>query len=237
MRASRPGGAPASYAVSRQERWIYNHGLRCRTAAAVAAIARHARRPMRVIVDVGTADGLMCRALAGPGTRVVGLERDGELLARGDRSRAWLVRGDALALPLRDGSVDGIVASAVLKHLARPADALSEAFRCVRTGGLVVVIEPTPAAVRLGLWLGHFRKASLRTVFGLGQGRKLLEAAGFEVVEASRFGIEGVVGRGRGRLLERGVRRVGLGALLPFQLLVGRKPAAGGPAAVGEGGR
>jgi SAM-dependent methyltransferase len=45
--------------------------------------------------------------------------------------------GDAMSLPVRSSSVDGVVMCEVLEHLPRPASALAEARRVLRPGGLL----------------------------------------------------------------------------------------------------
>jgi len=49
---------------------------------------------------------------------------------------------DALALPVAAGSLRAIVMVDVLHHLAEPRRFFSEARRCVRSGGAIVMIEP-----------------------------------------------------------------------------------------------
>jgi SAM-dependent methyltransferase len=49
---------------------------------------------------------------------------------------------DAMALPVRDDALRGIVMLDVLHHLPEPRRFLTEAARCVRPGGVIVMIEP-----------------------------------------------------------------------------------------------
>jgi SAM-dependent methyltransferase len=49
---------------------------------------------------------------------------------------------DGLALPFGEGSLRGIVMTNVLHHLPNPLQFFAEAARCVRPGGVVVMIEP-----------------------------------------------------------------------------------------------
>jgi SAM-dependent methyltransferase len=49
------------------------------------------------------------------------------------------VRGDAHALPFRDGSADLVVCLQVLEHCIRPAVVLDEIFRVLRPGGRLVL--------------------------------------------------------------------------------------------------
>ncbi|MFP5287686.1 MAG: class I SAM-dependent methyltransferase [Thermoanaerobaculia bacterium] len=49
---------------------------------------------------------------------------------------------DGLALPFGEGSLRGIAMTNVLHHLAHPLRFFADAERCVRPGGVVVMIEP-----------------------------------------------------------------------------------------------
>jgi SAM-dependent methyltransferase len=49
---------------------------------------------------------------------------------------------DAHALPFRSATLRAIVMTNVLHHLARPRTFLGEAARCVRSGGVLAIVEP-----------------------------------------------------------------------------------------------
>jgi SAM-dependent methyltransferase len=49
---------------------------------------------------------------------------------------------DGMELPFKDGSLQGIVIVDVLHHLPRPRRFFAEAARCVKPGGVMVMIEP-----------------------------------------------------------------------------------------------
>lgn len=50
--------------------------------------------------------------------------------------------GDALALPFKDASLDGVLATQVLEHVRRPWVALQEISRCLKPGGWCIVTAP-----------------------------------------------------------------------------------------------
>lgn len=50
--------------------------------------------------------------------------------------------GDALALPFKDASLDGVLATQVLEHVRRPWVALDEISRCLKPGGWCIVTVP-----------------------------------------------------------------------------------------------
>lgn len=62
----------------------------------------------------------------------IGIPHDGEVEAY----------GDAMALPLKNDSVDLFISSSVIKHLPDPEKAVSELYRTVKPGGLVYAEIP-----------------------------------------------------------------------------------------------
>jgi demethylmenaquinone methyltransferase/2-methoxy-6-polyprenyl-1,4-benzoquinol methylase len=63
------------------------------------------------------------------------------MLRAGAARRVPKVAGDAMALPLADSSVDGVVISFGLRNVADPDAALREFARVTRPGGRLVVCE------------------------------------------------------------------------------------------------
>src|SRR2546423_6614890 len=68
------------------------------------------------------------------------LARGAAELEAGGLANLALIRGDATALPFRDGSFDGLCCFAALHLFADPFPALDEMRRGVRGGGGVAVI-------------------------------------------------------------------------------------------------
>jgi SAM-dependent methyltransferase len=64
---------------------------------------------------------------------------------------ASFVEGDALALPLADGSVDLATCQTLLIHLDEPARAIGEMIRITRPGGQVVAVEPNNLFNRIAI--------------------------------------------------------------------------------------
>lgn len=105
---------------------------------------------MRVL-DVGTGAGdvaLMAAEIVGPSGRVVGVDRNPEILemARARALRAGLtnatfVEGDAGALTEPDGGFDAAVGRLVLMHQPEPARTLRSVVAKVRGGGVVAFQE------------------------------------------------------------------------------------------------
>jgi ubiquinone/menaquinone biosynthesis C-methylase UbiE len=131
---------------------------------------RHDSRSMAALVpgprvlDLGVGPGTSAleMARAAPAHRPVGLDRSRAMLrlaaaaARRARLDLSLVRGDALALPFRSGTLDGVTGHSVLYLLPDPLAALEEVRRVLRPGGAVAFLEPRagrcrfPAALAAG---------------------------------------------------------------------------------------
>jgi demethylmenaquinone methyltransferase/2-methoxy-6-polyprenyl-1,4-benzoquinol methylase len=110
-----------------------------------------APRPGQRLLDVagGTGD-IAFRFLArAPGARATVCDMTEAMLEAG-RKRAeaadlgdrldWVV-GDAMALPFEDASFDVYTISFGIRNVTRPADALAEAFRVLKPGGRLMVLE------------------------------------------------------------------------------------------------
>ena len=118
-----------------------------------------APRPGLKLLDVagGTGDVAFRFLQRAPGAEAVVLDMTESMLIEG-RKRAeaesmadrldWIV-GDAMALPFADASFDVYTISFGIRNVTRIGDALTEAFRVLRPGGRLMVLEfsqlPSPA--------------------------------------------------------------------------------------------
>jgi SAM-dependent methyltransferase len=95
------------------------------------------------LLELGAGSGAVTRRLrdAEPGLPVIALDVDAGLLRHAGGCGAPLVAADGARLPLRTGSVGGVLLRYVLQHLADPAPMLAEVLRVLRPGGTVVVVE------------------------------------------------------------------------------------------------
>jgi demethylmenaquinone methyltransferase/2-methoxy-6-polyprenyl-1,4-benzoquinol methylase len=101
-------------------------------------------------VCTGTADVAIGAATVVPGAaRVVGVDFAGEMLrhgrdkvtAAGLSRRVQLIRGDATALPVADGSVDALTIAFGIRNVELTAAACREIQRVLRPGGRVAILE------------------------------------------------------------------------------------------------
>jgi SAM-dependent methyltransferase len=100
------------------------------------------------IADVGCGDGALVRVMARGGAWVVGIDPGAGQLARARAAEPardeCYVCALGEALPLPDGCLDALVYFNALHHVPVPVqgDALKEAARVLRPGGLLYVQEP-----------------------------------------------------------------------------------------------
>ena len=96
----------------------------------------------RSVVDVGCGTGLLASAVVErwPACRVIGIDPSPSFVAAAVERLAGTAAtarvGDAMDLPLPDGSVDAALASLVLNFVPEPARAASEMSRVTRVGGM-----------------------------------------------------------------------------------------------------
>jgi SAM-dependent methyltransferase len=104
-----------------------------------------------LVLDLGTGTGPLLPLLGRHLDRVFAVDGSRGMLARA-RARVKasgagsvrLLRADVEALPLPDGSVDGVIANMILHHLPEPASLFLEIARVLRPGGRGVAVDFEP---------------------------------------------------------------------------------------------
>ena len=154
------------------------------------------------VLDVGVGPGTSALEMARGGGKVhLGLDRSSAMLrraaraARDEGARLPLLRADGMALPIRDGALDGVTGHSFLYLLADAAAALVEIRRVLRPGGRAAFLEPRAGdpslratfasgprwAASLLLWRGMSRLHARFDEAGLAA---LLERAGLQGARA-----------------------------------------------------
>ena len=100
------------------------------------------------VLDAGCGTGAVSRVLARYHRigRVVGVDPSPVFLAiarklAADLDNLSFIEGDCRSLPHGDGSFDAVVFHTTLSHVPGPENALAEAYRVLRPGGLLVLFD------------------------------------------------------------------------------------------------
>ncbi len=184
------GYSEARYGTSADPWRAWFFGERLRLATALLG-----PEPGRVL-DLGAGPGVLADALSGTRSEVVSLDLSAEML-RGREGHA--VVGNALALPIRPGSMDVVAALGLTTYLPGLRPFLAEARRVLRPGGRLlfsITRRESPDTILRGLYratLGRLGRGNsvLRSgvpvrVFSEGEARRALAAAGFAVQAVRR---------------------------------------------------
>lgn len=100
----------------------------------------------KAVLDIACGEGYGSRMLAETAESVVGVDISGETVdaarARYPHPRLSFLRGDAVAIPLPDSSVDLVTSFETIEHLADHEGMLREIRRVLRPEGLLLISSP-----------------------------------------------------------------------------------------------
>jgi 2-polyprenyl-3-methyl-5-hydroxy-6-metoxy-1,4-benzoquinol methylase len=134
-----------------------------RAAIAELTPALSNTRGSALLLDVGTGRGDIpaeAKRVAqsnGLTLRTIGLDMSAPLVSSQCHGTDWIIRGNALSLPLRDSSVDIVLASQILHHFPED-DAIAFVRELNRVARSRVVISDLRRSLiaAAGFWLGSF---------------------------------------------------------------------------------
>ncbi|MGH8985112.1 MAG: ubiquinone/menaquinone biosynthesis methyltransferase [Acidimicrobiia bacterium] len=114
--------------------------------------------PGSTVLDLACGTGDLCNAVTDARQSAVGVDLSAGMLAAA-HTGAPLVRGDALALPVPDGAVDGVVSGFGLRNFVDLDAFFVECARVLRPRGRVAALEtaePASPLLRAGhrVWFG-----------------------------------------------------------------------------------
>lgn len=147
------------------------------------------------VLEVAIGTGLNLEHYS-PDVTLTGVDLSPQMLAlaRERASRqgrdATLLEGDAAHLPVDDAAYDTVVCCLALCSIPEPAAALAEMHRALAPGGELLLVDhvaSTRRPLRAAQWLVERITVRFAGEHFTRRQRPLVEAAGFEVVEAERL--------------------------------------------------
>ncbi len=221
-----PGTMTADYHDDRLRRVDLKYRLQRRTEEVEKTIEKNCSSPgSMAILDIGTADGVMLSALNRHFgfKRAVGIDTNPELLKTNNDKSLILEEGKAEHLRFADNSFDIVVGTAVIEHVDDPKKMLSECWRVLKVGGIIVLTTPNPLHDAISELLKYYKNENHVETFSLQRLQELVEEAGFNTIEKKYFmacpffkiPFEGN--------LESLIRRIWLEKIMSNQMLVAKK--------------
>lgn len=144
--------------------------------------------PAITVADLGAGEGLLSQLIANRAERVWCIDNSprmvevgAELARKNGLANLTYKLGDIERVPLPDRSVDLAILSQALHHASHPQTAVNEAFRILKAGGQLLVLDLKEHAFEKArelygdLWLG-FKESALHG---------FLKTAGFQKVEVA----------------------------------------------------
>ena len=200
--------------------------LRRRTDEVDRCLRAYSEGNLRVIVDIGTADGLMLESLhlRFPGTRFYGIDASYHLLhARPRQPEVCMkIMSNASQLPFPDHRVDAIIATAVIEHVPNASHMLQECQRILRPNGILVLTTPSPMMERIASAIGILKEAGHQQTYRLRELTQLISSHGFRITEARKF-MFSPIGFPAEKSIERILGPLGLDLLMANQLVAARR--------------
>ncbi|MEM9399697.1 MAG: metalloregulator ArsR/SmtB family transcription factor [Verrucomicrobiota bacterium] len=143
--------------------------------------------PSVTIADLGAGEGLLSQLLARRAKKVIAVDNaprmvevGSELAKKNNLKNLEYRLGDLEAPPIRSSSVDLVILSQALHHAAEPDKALAAAYRILKKGGRILVLDlnkhqfEKARELYADVWLG-FSETDMQ---------KMLQKAGFEKIQS-----------------------------------------------------
>jgi ubiquinone/menaquinone biosynthesis C-methylase UbiE/DNA-binding HxlR family transcriptional regulator len=144
--------------------------------------------PPVIIADLGAGEGMLSQMLARRAKTVIAIDNSSKMVEFGSeqaRKNGLLNlhyrQGDLEALPIEERAVDVALFSQSLHHALHPAGAVAEAFRILKPGGRIVILDlvkhnfEEARELYADMWLG----------FAEVEVRRILRRTGFRAVNTS----------------------------------------------------
>ena len=195
--------------------------LERRTSEVQEAIINCSIRNPQLIVDIGTADGLMADKLQAKfkNSKFIGIDLSSELLKSNKNMYLNKIQADAESIPLTDNIADVIIATAIIEHVPNPKLFIRECKRILKPTGIIVISTPDPFLEFISSKIGLLKETGHQYTFTLSQLNQLIQKNGFTIIKERKFMFSPVGFPGE-KWIEHLLRFAHLNAIMANQLIV-----------------
>lgn len=204
------------YIAGRKSQMILEYGVFRRSEALIRHFRQLNCSTLDTILDVGTADGLvLCRLMRDYNINCcIGIDIRFYYLKAARENDLHVVQADGRYLPFISNSVDVIISTAVFKHIKGLDKLVGECCRVLKPDGKMIIIDPTPWGIRMGLLLKHFSHKSIFQILSLEDTKQMLIRHNFAPISEERFMLTPIPFIGC-NILERVLKGGGLQSFIP----------------------
>ena len=220
------GVSASEYHAMRTKHYGWGYRKERRASQVVEAIQRcRSDQSFDSILDVGVADGLTLQKIVDRLNvkHCFGVDMSLELMGFGSNNNGLsFVQSDAVVLPFKSSKFDLVTATAIIEHVSSISLFLTEIYRVLKSGGMVVITTPDPFWDRLaGRILPIFKEVHIETLT-LANLKEYLQDTRFEFVYGEKFMLS-PIGFPFEQKVERILRTVRLTFSMLNQVAVGVK--------------
>ena len=178
-----------NYDQMRKQSGLMSYGLQRRCDATSDLLEQVNLSPGSIVLDVGCAEGAMQSSLAErfPHVQFEGVDSSKKLCKIGVENGLSVTYADARNLPFEDGKFDVTIVSAMLKHVRDYRSVIQEVARVTKDDGHLLILDPTPVGIRLGMKLGHFDPRYICNVWNLRQLASTVEPFDFRYKVGKKY--------------------------------------------------
>ncbi len=114
----------------------------------------------KTFLEVGIGFGDVSQRATDLGAKITGVDIGAKFVALAKRKmkKGHFLLASTEILPFKDNSFDIVVCSQVLRHVARPHEAISEMLRVVKPGGTIIITAPNKLFMPLGMLMSKIQK-------------------------------------------------------------------------------
>jgi len=142
------------------------------------------------ILDFGCGKGVVMRRFSQRGWDAIGLEPQLDDL-KSAKMFGEVVCGAGERLPFADGTLDAVISSNVLHHMANPQEGLQEIHRCLKAGGYLLLVETVEnnPSIRLARNIHpYYEEMPVKSRYRMEELRTLIIKNNFVIVEEDAGG-------------------------------------------------